>query len=164
MSGHLRIYAELRGHGARGPRYLVRMNQPDDMVIVNATTEPLYAAARVLQSKGVTGRLQLWDATRPYCRLQGDIEHLAGMTVSEGDRGICLRPYTERTASGHFDEHGVRVSVYETQIAGALRQTVTGRATSDRDVTGADTSERAYTTKHGTIATMNTSARSAVAA
>lgn len=103
MSGHLRIYAQLRGYGVRGPRYQVRMNKPDGMVIVDATTEPLFAAARVLLSKGVTGKLQLWDNVRPYCRLQGDIERLAGMTVSEGDRGICLRPYTERTTSGEFD-------------------------------------------------------------
>lgn len=103
MSGHLRIYAELRGYGARGPRYQVRMNKPDGMVIVNATTEPLFAAARVLLSKGVTGKLQLWDSRRPYCRLQGEIERLAGMTVSEGDRGLCLRPHSERTASGDFD-------------------------------------------------------------
>lgn len=103
MSGTLRAYVELRGHGAKGPRYLVRMNKPDGMVIVNTTTEPLFSAARVLHSKGVTGRLQLWDNVRPYCRLQGDIERLAGMMVSEGDRGICLRPYTERTASGDFD-------------------------------------------------------------
>lgn len=103
MVGILRAYAELRGHGAKGPRYLVRMNRPDGMVIVNATTEPLFAAARVLHSKGVTGRLQLWDNVRPYCRLQGDIERLAGIMVSEGDRGLCLRPYTERAASGGFD-------------------------------------------------------------
>lgn len=103
MTDPLRVFAELRGHGAKGPRYLVRMNRPDGMVIVNTTTEPLYAAARVLHSKDVSGKLQLWDNVRPYCRLQGDIERLAGMTVSEGDRGLCLRPYTERTASGDFD-------------------------------------------------------------
>jgi hypothetical protein len=136
MAGHLRVYAELRGYGARGPRYQVRMNKPDGMVIVNATTEPLFAAARVLLSKGVTGKLQLWDSIRPYCRLQGDIERLAGMTVSEGDAGMCLRRYVERTAGDDFE--------------------------GDHDVTGRATSERTCTTKHG--ATMNVLARSAVAA
>lgn len=104
MSGHLRVYAELRGYGARGARYLVRMNRPDGMVIVNATTEPLFAAARVLLSKGVTGKLQLWDRSRPYCRMQGDIERLAGMTVSEGDAGICLRKYVDRAAGDGFED------------------------------------------------------------
>lgn len=103
MSGHLRIYAELQSHGARGPRYQVRMNRADGMVIVNATTEPLFAAARVLLSKGVTGRLQLWDSARPFCRLQGDIERMAAFTVSEGQDGIALRKYTDRTADGDFD-------------------------------------------------------------
>lgn len=114
MSGHLRIYAELRGHGARGPRYQVRMNKPDGMVIVNATTEPLFAAARVLLSKGVTGKLQLWDAIRPYCRLQGEIERLASMTVSEGDTGICLRKYAERTAGDDFGDEALEKPKAET--------------------------------------------------
>ena len=104
MSGHLRIYAELRGHGARGPRYQVRMNKPDGMVIIDATTEPLYAAARVLFSKGITGKLQLWDNVRPYYRLQGDIERLAGLTVAEDQHGIRLRRYVDRTADGDFED------------------------------------------------------------
>lgn len=77
MSGHLRIYIELRGHGARGPRYRVRMNKPDGMVIIDATTEPLYDAARVLLSKDIIGKIEMWDRQRPYCRLRGDIETLA---------------------------------------------------------------------------------------
>lgn len=139
MTDPLRAYAELRGHGAKGPRYLVRMNRPDGMVIVNTTTEPLFAAARVLHSKGVTGKLQLWDSVRPYCRLQGDIERLAGMTISEGDAGIRLRKHVEHTAGDDFeDEPEVTVNVHS--------------------------DGRTYITKHGTVATMNASARSAVTA
>lgn len=104
MSGHLRIYIELRGHGARGPRYRVRMNKPDGMVIIDATTEPLYDAARVLLSKDIIGKIEMWDRQRPYCRLRGDIETLAKLTVSEGIHGITLRGYAERTASGDFED------------------------------------------------------------
>lgn len=103
MSGHLRIYAELRGYGARGPRYQVRMNRPDGMVIVDATVEPLLATARLLLSRGITGKLQLWDSVRPFCRLQGDIERLAQWTVAEDQNGIGLRKYVERTADGDFE-------------------------------------------------------------
>jgi hypothetical protein len=104
MSDLLRAYIELRGHGARGPRYQVRMNQPTGMVIIESTTEPLFATARALLAKGITGKLEMWDSQRPYCRMRGVIECLAGMTVSEGDASICLRRYVERTASGDFKE------------------------------------------------------------
>jgi hypothetical protein len=36
--------------------------------------------------------------------MRGDIERLAGMTVSEGQHGMTLRKYVERTASGDFKE------------------------------------------------------------
>ena len=39
MSGHLRVFIELRVHGARGARYQVRMNQSDGPVIIESTTE-----------------------------------------------------------------------------------------------------------------------------
>lgn len=104
MPGHLRIYIELRGYGARGPRYQVRMNKPDGMVIIEGTTEPMFDAARALLSKGVAGKLEMWDSQRPYCRLRGDIERLAGLTVSETQDGIALRKYVERPASGDLED------------------------------------------------------------
>lgn len=60
------------------------MNKPDGMVIVDSTTQPLLDTARALLAKGVKGELQLWDATRPYCRMKGDIERLAGLMVLDG--------------------------------------------------------------------------------
>ena len=104
MSGHLRIFIEQRGHGARGPRFTVRLNRADGAVLIDGTNEPLHDAARLLLSKGITGRLQMWDGVRPYWRLQGDIERLAAVTVSEGQHGITLRKYAERTAGGDFDD------------------------------------------------------------
>jgi hypothetical protein len=100
MDGHLRIFIELRGYGARGGRYQVRMNKADGMVLVDGTTEPMLAAARVLQSKGITGRLEMWDSERPYCRLRGDIERLAAVTVTEGQDGIRFRKYGEHSQDG----------------------------------------------------------------
>lgn len=106
MSEPLRVYATLRGHGARGPSFQVRMNRPDGMVIVEATTEPLFAAARLLFSRGITGKLQLWDNVRPFWRLQGDIERLAGLTIAEDQHGIRLRRYVDRTTGGDFEDEG----------------------------------------------------------
>lgn len=80
----LRIFSEVRGHGAHGPRYLVRIDQPDGPVIIEPTTEPLFDAARALISKGVTGMIGMWDGEWPYHRMKGDIKKLAGLTVSEG--------------------------------------------------------------------------------
>ncbi|MGE4249052.1 MAG: hypothetical protein AB7F09_06665 [Parvibaculaceae bacterium] len=154
MSGHLRVYAEVRGYGARGPRYQVKMNQPSGMVIVNATTEPLFAAARVLMSKGVTGKLQLWDGARPFPRMTGDIERLAGLTVSEGQDGISLRKYAERTASGDFDADPSRDTPDEIGRPGSVLQ---GEGDLHRSSLSPSTSER-------TAATTSLSARSAVPA
>ncbi|QIG48807.1 hypothetical protein G5V57_14365 [Nordella sp. HKS 07] len=96
----LRAFMELRGFGARGPRYQVRMNKPDGMIIVESTREPLFAAARVLLARGITGKLELWDFTRSFCRMQGDIERLARLTVAEDKNGIGLRKYVERVTDG----------------------------------------------------------------
>lgn len=123
MQSDLRIYIEPRGHGARGPRYQVRMNKPDGMVIIDSTTEPLFDAARVLMSNGITGRLEMWDGTRPFPRMRGDIVKLAAKTVSEGDAGICLRRYAERAASGDFREHGSDESQTETGRPWGVLQT-----------------------------------------
>lgn len=104
MSAPLKAYMELRGYGARGPRYRVTMNTPAGMVLIQTTTEPLFAAARLLHSQGVSGQLQLWDSTRPFPRLQGDIERLSGLTVAEDQHGIRARKYVERTADGDFED------------------------------------------------------------
>jgi hypothetical protein len=100
---HLRIFIELRSHGARGPRYRVRMNKPDGMVLIGSTTEPLFDVARFLMSKGITGKIEMWDGIRAFPRMRGDIERLAGLTVSEGKDRTTLRRYVERTASGDFE-------------------------------------------------------------
>ncbi|QIG47198.1 hypothetical protein G5V57_05290 [Nordella sp. HKS 07] len=102
----LRVLIELCGHGARGPRFLVRMNGPDGMVIVETSTEPPFDSARVLMSTGFTGKIEMWDVVRPFARIRSDIELIAGMTVSGGDAGIALRRYVERTVGGDFEGEG----------------------------------------------------------
>lgn len=132
MNGHLRIYVELRGHGARGPRYRVRMNKPDGMVIIDGTTEPLFDAARVLVSKGIAGRLEMWDGQRPFCRMSGNIERLAGLTVSEGQDGIALRKYVERTDGGQFEDEAPEGAGHEVARPGRVLQGA------DRHLVGTD--------------------------
>ena len=104
MSAPLKAYMELRGYGSRGPRYQVRMNSPDGIVIIETTTEPLFAAARLLHSQGIGGKLQLWDSARPFPRLQGDIERLAAWTIAEDQHGIRVRRYEERVTGGDFED------------------------------------------------------------
>ncbi len=113
MSSYLRAYIELRGYGARGPRYRVRMNKPDGLILIDATTEPLFDAARALLSRGIIGKLQIWDSVRPYWRMQGDIERLASLTVSEGQDGITLRRYVARAAGGDFEDDATQESQNE---------------------------------------------------
>ncbi len=122
MAGHLRAYIELRGYGARGPRYQVRMNRPDGMVIIESTTEPLFDAARALLSKGITGKLEMWDSTRAFPRMRGDIERLATLTVSETQNGIALRKYAERTGSGGFEESPIQGARNEIGPPGSVLQ------------------------------------------
>jgi len=100
----VRIFIMCRGYGARGPRYRVRLNKPDGMIIIESTTEPLFASARFLLSKGIKGKIEMWDDTQAFCRMSGNIEGLARMTVSEGQHGITLRKYAEQPASGKSEE------------------------------------------------------------
>ena len=63
----------------------------DGQVIVIGSTEPCLAAARVLKARGLSGRLELWDAVLPYCRFHTDIDKAAGLTIEEGDSLPRLR-------------------------------------------------------------------------
>jgi hypothetical protein len=52
-------------------------------------------------SKGITGKIEMWDSARAFPRMWGDIERLAGITVSEGRTGLSIRRYVKRAISGH---------------------------------------------------------------
>lgn len=122
----VRIFIELRGCGARGLRYRVRMNERHGLVIIESTTEPLFEAARLLLSEGIVGKIEMWDCCRTFPRMRGDIARLASMTVSEGQDGITLRRYVERIASRDFENKAPQGA--ETQIgrSGCVAQTSRG--------------------------------------
>jgi hypothetical protein len=54
--------------------------------LIGGSDTPFLDSARVLLSRGVTGRLEMWDETRPYPRMVGDIASAARLTVRT-DRG-----------------------------------------------------------------------------
>jgi hypothetical protein len=82
----MRIFIECQGHG---PRYRVRLNKPDGVIIVESSKQPLLDAARVLMTQGFAGQVQMHDMPRPdpcwlqSCRMSGEIERLAKLTVNE---------------------------------------------------------------------------------
>jgi hypothetical protein len=80
-------------HTAKGPAYNVRLHAPDGKVIA-CSTEPLFAGCRELLRRGITGHVRkIRDGM--LCG-EGDIEHLAGLTVSETrTRSPELRKYQE---------------------------------------------------------------------
>lgn len=70
---------------ARGFLYAVRLGSPAGRIIIEATGEPFLAGCRWLKANGQTGKAELWDSTRPFPRMTGDIERAARLTVKEGD-------------------------------------------------------------------------------
>lgn len=68
---------------ARGFLYAVRLGSAAGRVIVEATSEPFLAGCRWLKASGQTGKAELWDTSRPFPRMTGDIERAARLTVTE---------------------------------------------------------------------------------
>ena len=66
-------------------RYDGRLNAIDGEQIITGATEPLFDAARILHSRGLEGRLEMWDVVTPYARMSGVIAKLAKMAVREGN-------------------------------------------------------------------------------
>lgn len=64
-----------------------------DEIILESTTEPFYNAARVLQSRGLSGQFGMWVAGKE--RLTGDIDRCAGITVREDSKQFALIKYRE---------------------------------------------------------------------
>ena len=53
--------------------------------IVTGSTQPLLDACRVLNAKGLSGPVEMWDNVLPYYRFKTDIDKAAGLTIREGD-------------------------------------------------------------------------------
>ena len=69
--------------------YEAHLNTPDGPVIAKSRNGIIYAAARALLAKGITGRLEQWADGESNHRLAGDIERLARWTLKEtASRGI----------------------------------------------------------------------------
>jgi hypothetical protein len=54
--------------------------------LIAGSDTPFLDSARVLLSRGIAGRLEMWDEIRPYPRMVGDIASAARLTVRT-DRG-----------------------------------------------------------------------------
>jgi hypothetical protein len=75
----------------KGPCYNARLRRPDGEIIA-CSTEPLFAACRALVKRGDTGHIRKYRDGM-LCT-EGDIEQLAGLTVSETDsEGVRVRKY-----------------------------------------------------------------------
>lgn len=81
----MRIYVEeLDRRGLFRATYRPRPGA--ESVIVDSSRQPLLDAARYFKARGMTGTLEMWDDRRPYPRMSGDIDKLAGLTIKERDR------------------------------------------------------------------------------
>ena len=70
-------------HGGEGPMYSAHH---DGSEIVAMTRQPLLDGARVLQARGFTGPVELWDDTRPFPRMRSTVEAAAELTVQENEK------------------------------------------------------------------------------
>jgi len=82
----IRIYLDLPPRMApeRGALYQGRLGSLGGEVLVTGTPQPFLDACRVLQARGLTGPVELWDAVRPYPRMRSTIEEATRWTVEEG--------------------------------------------------------------------------------
>ncbi|MGD9714667.1 MAG: hypothetical protein AB7V46_21800 [Thermomicrobiales bacterium] len=89
MTDTIRIYVETVGPG----RFNARFASPDGEVLVTSSREPALAAARALIGRGFSPAsiLEMWDSERPYARLRGVLDVMAGQTVIEASAGSGLR-------------------------------------------------------------------------
>jgi len=80
---------------ARGQAYAVSLE--DGTSLITETRSPVYDACRALGSRGVSGRMEVWDDHRPYPRvLIKDVERaarLAAVETEDGPRSCRYRPF-----------------------------------------------------------------------
>jgi hypothetical protein len=86
----------------------------EGQIIVVGSTEPCLDAARILKARGISGRLEMWDAVLLYCRFHVDIEKAAGLTVREGHeppRLVKFESFAPRNSpEGNFESGGTTVA------------------------------------------------------
>jgi hypothetical protein len=120
-----RIYAHPlpRRKGAPGPTiYVAHLNTPDGPVVAKSRNGIIYAAARALLVKGITGRLEQWAESESNYRLAGNIERLSRWTIKETPSGGIrevnyveedvqrLRLWAQRTGSVCLNSLSLRLS------------------------------------------------------
>lgn len=98
-------------HSSRGALYDVTYQGE---VIVIGSTEPCLDSARILKARGLSGKIEMWDAVLPYCRFHTDIDKAAGLTIEEGDSLPRLRKYRAHPGGdaqdGDFASGGIPVA------------------------------------------------------
>jgi hypothetical protein len=101
-------------------------------VIVIGSTEPCLAAARILKARGLSGKLEMWDAVLPDCRFHTDIDKAAGLTIEEGDSLPRLRKYRAHPGGdaqdGDFGSRGIPVAQTGEGRSSESRAAIAGNA------------------------------------
>ena len=95
-----KIYIYTVGTGKRGILYDVEF---DGEVICQSSLTPLLDACRVLLSRGLTGKIEMWDYERPYPRMRSTIEGAAQLAVIDRGSGPVFtkwRPKGDTEAAG----------------------------------------------------------------
>ena len=86
----LKIYIYAVKAGKRGLLYDVEY---DGETICTSTTIPFLDGCRVLQERGLTGPVEMWDAVRPYPRMRSTVEAAAKLTVADIGYGPRFKKY-----------------------------------------------------------------------
>ena len=81
----VRIYRSEPRYGSRGAIYSAVYN--GEIIVKGCSSSVIHEVARQLRSRGITGKLEMWDHEHPYPLMTGDIEGMAKWTISETDKG-----------------------------------------------------------------------------
>jgi len=76
---------------SRSPHYTARLHTPTGEILASSSHGVIFEAARILHTRGVTGRLEQWVDGEPNYRLCGEIERLRHLTMAEGSKtSLCF--------------------------------------------------------------------------
>jgi len=72
-------------------------------VICSSSLTPFLDRCRVLQARGLSGPVEMWDMVRPYPRMRSTVEAAAKLTVTDAGYGPVFRKWRPRSAQGGQD-------------------------------------------------------------
>lgn len=87
--------------------------------LICTSVQPLLDSARVLKTRGLKGKIEMWHENSPFPSMIRQIEKAAGLTIEEGDRSPTLVKY--KTVQGRaVGDRAIGIPAYFKKASGDL--------------------------------------------